>query len=253
MSCYFDSIGLVLIEKDKPTENGVLFTTEYWLSEYIKKGYLTADDQLNIRNIVNRVDNIIWFDPNPIDNNNPSVHFSHDNMTGLYILYYLLKDKSYMFLPTVVWNNTKALEDNSPWYRKLRYALGLNNRWLRHTEIIFYSIMKEKKWSYCLSWVLGLSSLFTCLGTQRKTSGKCLWWLRLRTMMIHPNKFIQFNGALFSCMCEMMLSIAHGKIPWVDIFTRYITTNGEKDNLNNPILKNMREIYVYDSTNSITH
>lgn len=207
---FFDKYNLLHVEPNQFSENGVLFNSEYsLLSHLIGKKYNSIYLPIINRNT--------WFDPNPSDNNDENCHFSHDNMTGLYTLY-KLQGLDCNELPTIKWNE---------------------GHWLHPRDIIYYSILKEKKWTYLLVLLLGLFSCITCLKTRQITSGKCLWWLRWHTMKyLHSSKFIRFSAHCMLKLNEHMLRKEHGEEVWKDIFSIYFK------NPEHPINKLMEKSYA---------
>lgn len=217
---FWDNEGLLHVEPNQDSENGILFATEFHLSEKLLGNKL---DSAKISIAINRTERIGWFDPLPSGDNQPWCHFSHDNMTALYCLRFL-HGYSVQRLPIIEWNNNKDLE-------------RINNYWLHPRDILFYLIMKEKKWSYIGIILLGIMSLITCSAKRERTSGKCLWWMRLNILSLHSSNLVRTISKYILTVITKLLQKEHGKNPWIDIFNIYFR------NPDHPVRLNIGRLY----------
>ena len=216
---YFDENSLLHVKRGEYSENGVLFTAHYqMLSRLLGKVGGTTHDRMGVYRTFgyNEITRKHFFDPNPAHDNDENSHFSHDNLTGLHCYMKTIGDNAINRLPTFRWNN---------------------RNWLHPRDIIFYSIMKEKKWAYLLSLVLVIASVISCVAPRGKTSGKCLWWLRLQTLKLHPNKLLSLIGSSTLKLVENVMSKEHGDKVWIDTFSIYFA---EPDH---PVNELIREYY----------
>jgi hypothetical protein len=126
-------------------------------------------------------------------------HFSHDNMTGLHSLC-VTNDRPDILkkLPTFKWNNR--------W-------------WLHPRDHAFYSLIKRKL--ICLLplsvLVLFLTSLHSFAQPKERTSGKCMWFLRIRTLKLMYTSRISRH--LLDSWERLGLKLA--KATWSEIFQIY--------------------------------
>lgn len=162
---YFNDYGLLNLIRNEPTENGILFLA-YYLKLKKLNHRLSANDQgLALRAINNT---IYWqwervedfYQANPPDK---GLHFSRDNMYGLYFLH-TIAGWSTWDLPNLKWNDRY-------WYHPNGWAvfLGLKSIFFR---VIFFPLVvimisfskasREYKW-----WKK----------KENHTSGALLWWL----------------------------------------------------------------------------
>ena len=202
---FWDENNLLHVKKGEYTENGVLFT-----AHYIMLQKLLGQEWFD--RLPKKVIKPNFFDPNPSDDNVDDVHFSHDNMTGMYSMI-----GGGFSLPIYRWNKR--------W-------------WLHPRDTIFYSIMHENKLFYIFLPVIALMAWISCRKERKDTSGKCLWWLRLQTMKNHKSKLVSIFGSKLLASMGNLIQKEHGWInPWVDVFSIYFK---EKDH---PINIKMREFY----------
>jgi hypothetical protein len=194
---YKDKYGLMHPIKGQFSENGILHLAEYALTLRLITGKPVGNPKfLNavIATIVDHVDFKV-FDPNPSDNNDEYAHFSHDNMTGLYCLMYLLSFPL-KNLPTFKWNH---------------------RRWLHPRDILFYSIMKNPVLKFLIP-LLAIPVYFSCIAKRNRTSGKCLWFLRLNILNLKYNNFATRSLLKLS---EVLMKDLHGSRPYKDSFDVY--------------------------------
>ena len=200
---FFDKFGLLHTHRGVYSENGPLFTAHYlMLNTMLKTGkYGSLKPIIAIRERT-------WFNPNPSHDNDENCHFSHDNMTGLYSMCATLGvDYS---LPTMKWNN--------------RY-------WLHPRDTIYYNILKGRKLFYLGLPLLYIMARISCSAPEGETSGKCMWWLRLNTlieMKIHRSKILQAFGRY---------TLKKVNEDWSDVFSIYFAVE------DHPLHKLMEELY----------
>jgi len=217
---FFDSQGYLHHTTALESENGILFAAEFYLLTFLLKNDLKGA-WVPVGNCLKYSPNGFWYDPNPSHKNNHNAHFSHDNMTGLYVLCFLLgfkNSKILKTLPTLKWNN--------------RY-------WLHPRDIIFYSILKEKKWSYIGMPLLFIMSLISCLRKPANTSGKILWWIRIQTLRMHPSNLIKSIANKMLLIMEFCLTLNHGSAPMKSVFKTYFTVT------HHPIRRLIFEYYKF--------
>jgi len=218
---WFDLNNLLHVRQGEYSENGPLFTAEYWLTRLLNDGYLSDASKSAISLSILQICEDGWYNPQPNDNNEPDCHFSHDNMTGLYALC-KLADISVADLPVLKWNNR--------W-------------WLHPRDIVFYTLMKEGKWLDLLLLplfgVLLLAALHSCSTIRGRTSGKMLWWTRWNILMLHKSKRISTLSRLSWYVCEKLLKIRHGDKPMIDVVSIYFKEEGH------PVREGIRRIYGY--------
>ena len=228
---YWDEYGLLHTQRGVMTENGVLFAAYYWMLnyKYDPLGYYDGFVGTSLREcLLSNVKVGFWFDPNPSDPNNSShTHFSHDNMTGLYCLHYLhyRKPQSELrFIPILKWNHE--------W-------------WLHPRDVVFYSIMKKRRWAYLLLPLLLIMSIISCIRDVSETSGKCLWWLRWSALELHQSRVVRKFAKYALSINELILRPKYGEHPWAQIFDYYFSNAGNYDNADHPIRVQWKK-YVLD-------
>ena len=199
------------VRKNEVSENGPLFTAEYHMIQHL----LGKSPDKN-RLISAIVDTGTKEDPETYLSHTRATtnHFSHDNMTGLYVLL-LMAGMSVKGMPISKWNDR--------W-------------WLHPRDLIFYSLMQEKKWSLVLLPLLYLVSIVSCSSERSRTSGKMLWWLRLHVLEMRG--FRSSRGIIKLCESVMRLR-GHGKNPWLDAAKIYFPSD-------HPIVTGMEELYGRD-------
>lgn len=211
---WFDVCDLLHVRRGEFSENGPLFTAEYRLLKHI-----LGKNNYKVGLIAKDVTKDGWFDPSPgsLDNNGPTVHFSHDNMTGLYTLY-ALAGLSNEDLPILRWNHR--------W-------------WLHPRDIAFYSIMKENIWSKLLLvpflLLLLVSSLVSCSRHRGITSGKMLWWTRWNTLMLHKSRIVRACAKIGFKLATALITMKNDS--WVGVSAIYFKE------VDHPVNVLMRELY----------
>ena len=193
VSSFFDKYGLLHVQPNEPSENGILFLAEHVLLSH----RLGVGPELELNEILTAMDLTEWSEGNfqaliP----EQGKHFSHDNMTGLQCLEYF-----YMGMG----------DFHAKW----------NDRWWLHPrDLIFYGLLAKHRWAKVLSPLLLLFAYVSVRRERAITSGKCLWFLRFATLEsgsgIH-NKI----GYLGMKMCEKVMKKYHGDKPWADVFQIY--------------------------------
>lgn len=206
---FWDEYGLLHVEPNIPSENGILFASEYWALEAIH-GHPIYEADLALRSTV--------VDKNTFQANPPEQgeHFSHDNMTGYKCLHYNLYQNDGL---------TPILKWNGRW-------------WLHPRDILFYTILRlEGLCGFVLSLLLLPFLLSSLMRTRQNTSSKCLWFLRLTTMSMSQCPWLSSIATVYILLSNVILSFRHGSEPWIDIFRIYFR------NPNHPIHEQVREIY----------
>lgn len=198
---YIDRYGLIHAKKGEFSENGPLFAAEYWICRKMLNPMESSTTPARILRSVIKNTGEVWFDPNPSDQNDPHCHFSHDNMTGIYALSVAYKPDELDNLPVSKWNHRS---------------------WLHPRDLMYYNLMKDKNQLFLLSLpILLVMALVSCVKPRGKTSGKCLWFLRLLTMKLHKNLIIKLFGTISFKIISFVLKKEHGKKPFVDVFKIY--------------------------------
>ena len=205
---FFDTNNMLHVRQGEYSENGPLFTAEYWLARLLKDGKL-SDASINaIELSILQIIEDGWFNPQPDDDNDENCHFSHDNMTGLYTLCKLIK-MDCNTLPILKWNNR--------W-------------WLHPRDLAFYSIMKgnlcSKLFLLPLLALLLVMALHSCLKSQGITSGKMMWWLRWKILSLHTSAIVSKISKISWWICEKILERTHGKNPMSEISAIYFKEEG---------------------------
>jgi len=205
---FFDTNNMLHVRQGEYSENGPLFTAEYWLARLLKDGKL-SDASINaIELSILQIIEDGWFNPQPDDDNDENCHFSHDNMTGLYTLCKLIKMDC---------NNLPILKWNNRW-------------WLHPRDLAFYSIMKEnlcsKLFSLPLLALLLVMALHSCSKSQGITSGKMMWWVRWKILSLHTSVIVSKISKISWWICEKILERTHGKNPMSEISAIYFKEEG---------------------------
>lgn len=225
---WFDKYDLLHVRQGEYSENGPLFLAEYWLLRKLLGEsfwiYETTFIGINKTTILigehGDAKEVKWFDPNPTDDNIPTVHFSHDNMTGLYVLTSLtnISNRGLSDLPVLRWN--------SRW-------------WLHPRDIAFYSIMKENIWSKLLLvpflLLLLVSSLVSCSRHRGITSGKMLWWTRWNALMLHKSRIVRACAKIGFKLATALITMKNDS--WAGVSAIYFKE------VDHPVNELMRELY----------
>jgi hypothetical protein len=203
---YWDSKHLLHANAGKPSENGPLFTAEYYLFKSLGAG-LSPDDYLFGKHALNSIlrteNGHSWFDPNPVDANEPSVRFSHDNMLGMYVLTHLFGSISDLDkLPLIKLNNRY-------WYHPVNLGVNL-------------LIKGEVLWGLLFCPLVLFASLLSLSKPRYVTSGKCMWLVRALMFTLSESSVIRSLGYLLLNLSDIMLKKEHGEDrPWEDVFAIY--------------------------------
>lgn len=134
------------------------------------------------------------------------MHFSHDNMTGLYIARELGFHN--MELPIIRWDTSKP----DKYSRKY---------WLHPRDIIFYNLLKGNLLGFLLAPILFLIAIHSLLAERGKTSGKCMWFSRFGCLSLSDNGFKAFIGNVGLSISNLLLRREHGSQPFKDVFSIY--------------------------------
>lgn len=168
------------------SENGPLFTAHVNLFTPTKPYFRALMNQYNFR----------YYFANGLSANR---HFSHDNMTGLYSL--------------CITNNMHSLLQKLP-------IMKWNDRWWLHPrDISFYNLIKRKNlWALPLFvLVLFLASVHSFVQPKERTSGKCMWFNRIRTL----RKVYTSRISLGMLTLWERLGLKLAKASWSEIFQIY--------------------------------
>jgi hypothetical protein len=240
---FFDSKGLLHVEKGVFSENGVLFAAEYWIFfKNIKEPYLSSFFQRETEKIIAGVYNYDsekekhWFDPNPSHNNDINSHYSHDNMTGLYCLGYFTESFEIKQLPIIKWNCVKPSKQQK-WYYKIQKKLFGNYLWFHPRDFLFYLTLKNNILGYLGLPLLFLISFFSAFAPKNITSGKCKWLLAYLTLNNHTNKMVRAFSKLCLSLFSKTLKKEHGSQPFIDVFNIYFK------NEEHPIHNQIKKLY----------
>lgn len=153
---YFDSHGLVTMQKSIRVENGILFLA-YWAKLRKLNKALTKDEihiiKDSLRHSIYFEKGKMRFQANPPERGS---HYSRDNMWGLYYLWDLVGWDVYE-LPVYRWNSRQ-------WYHPNGWAMHLYKRGFPYNVLMWPLLQGMKSYS---DW------------TQKpgETSGDLLWWL----------------------------------------------------------------------------
>jgi hypothetical protein len=217
---YWDSDGLLHVHPGEPSENGILFSSEYWMLRLLlekkvsceEKWYdecedhraLLSESKDRIERAIGATEkydekNKLFFDPLPTDKNPSDGHFSHDNMTGLHVMR-LLVDARTKQLPTAYWNK---------------------RMWWHPRDWAFYAMAQAKPFSFLLFPLVALAALTSAFRKREITSGKMLLWLRLNALQLNKSFIVSRLARLTFNICERIMRKAHGKVPWLDISSIY--------------------------------
>ena len=206
---FWDDYGLLHVQPNEPSENGILFASEYYVLEKIHNHPIYEGDKALRNTRINEV----TFQANPPEQGN---HFSHDNMTGYKCLTYNMYGSDGL-TPILKWND--------------RF-------WLHPRDIIFYLILRlEGLCGFLLLLSLLPFLLFSLMKRRQVTSGKCLWFLRLTTLSLSHDPWLSTLADLYLVLTTLILSVAHGNEPWIDVFSIYFK------NPDHPIRSQIEEIY----------
>lgn len=133
-------------------------------------------------------------------------HFSHDNMTGLYIAKELGLHN--MDLPIIRWDSKKE----GKYDRKY---------WLHPRDVIFYGLLSNKFWGYLLAPLLILFSIDTYTKPYEETSGKCLWFARFGVLSLSDNLFKRSLGKIGLVLGLKLMRHDHGDEAFQNAFGYY--------------------------------
>ena len=213
MSTFWDEYGLLHVQPNEPSENGILFASEYYVLERVHNHPIYEGDKALRNSSLHSEDSEVLYGANPPEYGG---HFSHDNMTGFKCLHYNLYGTD---------GHTPILKWNDRW-------------WLHPRDIIFYLILRlEGLCGFLLLLLLLPFLLFSLMKRREITSGKCLWFLRLTTLSMSQCPWLSSVATVYILLSNLILSVAHGSEPWDDIFSIYFK------NPMHPIREGIREIY----------
>ena len=209
MSTFWDEYGLLHVQPNEPSENGILFASEYWALERVHNHPIFEGDKALRSTVVNEN----TFQANPPEQGG---HFSHDNMTGYKCLHYNIYGTDGL-TPILKWND--------------RF-------WLHPRDILFYlSLRMEGLFGFVFVLLLLPFLLVSLMRRREITSGKCLWFLRLTTLSMSQCPWLSSVATVYILLSNLILSVAHGNEPWQDIFRIYFK------NPNHPIHEQIEELY----------
>jgi hypothetical protein len=205
VSDFFDEFGLLHVEPNQDSENGILFAA-HWYTLRVIRGVVKPfywDAIQEVATYTEEGDRL--FNANP---KNDVSRFSHDNMTGLYCLlfqfgYWKWVDK----LPVIKWNCNRR---NPP---------TMEGYWLHPRDILFYLSLKFPYTLGTILFPLLLPFLLVSIMARREvTSGKCLWFTRLSSVS-NTKTSIGFIAAAMLGLATFVLSMKGEN--WKDIFAFY--------------------------------
>ena len=243
-----DEFGLIHVEEEQASENGVLFAAEYYLARYLS-GTMDLDDYQSaikaVESTIMKTEEGLWYNPNPADPNDAYSHMSNDNISGLYSIMVLL-NFSIDNMPVLKWNCVKKKNQHKLYYRLQKKLFG-NYLWLHPRDVAFYSVLKygERKWMYLLLPFVFLflvgSSLVSASSSRNKTSGKMLWWLRISVL---KERFKKCNkvSILLEKWQQLILTVlkkSHGDKPYIDISRIYFKQQYQ------PTRKSIEKLYEH--------
>lgn len=205
---WFDEVDLMHLNRNPDmgnSENGPLFTAEFhtlYAKVYGKKHSLLS-------NSINAVN------PNPgiyKPSGNGGEHFSHDNMSGLYCMWYLYSGKC-----------PKHLAITTKYVKHPRDILFFLYAKMAHKTNIFYKFLQ-----HMLLIIPAIAMIVSCYQTYKvrngnkilKTDGKLLTWLRCET----------FGLTKTLAVCEWILKKRNIWYNWSHIFIYYFKTEGHPNN-----------------------
>ena len=205
MSNFFDEFGLLHVEPNEDSENGILFAA-HWYTLQVIRGVVKPiywDAVQEIATYTEEGDRL--FNANP---ENPVSRFSHDNMTGLYCLLYQFGYWKWIEkLPTVRWNNNRR---NPP---------TMMGNWVHPRDLIFYTCLKYPNTLGTLLFPFLMPFiLVSIMANKTVTSGKCLWFLRLSSVS-NVDNILGKIAAVMLGITTFILSLKGEN--WKDIFAFY--------------------------------
>lgn len=153
------------------------------------------------------------------------LHFSLDNMTGLYLSREL--DHHDMELPICRWDTTK------PGKYERKY-------WLHPRELILFSMLSGGLPSvigYLLSPLLLLIAAVSFSSERGRTSGKMLWLSRFGCLSVSDNLYKRLFGKLGLVLGHAIMKSDHGDKPFLDAAEIYFQNEGH------PIREELEEWY----------
>ena len=204
-----DEYGLIHLSPDpSPTdsENSPLFTAHYYSYHSPINETMDYDEEAHegdLREAIASIDRRSWFAPSgnwveelrdQVIGGNPYPHMSHDNMTGLYCLYWLRDGKIPSHLPVLKWNDR--------WWLHVRDLCFYSFAHIAHKGGFLWNALK-----HLLLIFPSISMMVSCMRQPTETSGKCLTFLRCHTFGLKKT----FK------LCSMILT----NKSWFDVFRYY--------------------------------
>jgi hypothetical protein len=167
ISDYVDEYGLIHCDKLIVSENGPLFTSEYYILQSMIRPLIAAEKVAIGKTLVAiyNWDKMKWKDRGGEAGN----HFSLDNMLGVYAL--------------------GKLSDRQPWniHSGLEYQPTEPHRFYHPKEIGTFAIVEGKWWGWLLFPLMLAQWVWSLTTPKGETSGKILWfvrwWLVSKSMM----------------------------------------------------------------------
>ena len=145
------------------------------------------------------------------------LRFSHDNMTGMYIGYFL-RGADVKQLPIIKWKSKKEGKYD-------------RNYWLHPRDIITYLIFRGNYLGYLLAPLLLLFAALSFTKEKGNTSGKCKYFYVFGALLSKGNKAQRKIGILGMTLGEILCEKEHGKNPFIDIFSIYFKDTGYPNNI----------------------
>lgn len=206
---FWDQYGLLHVQPNVPSENGILFASEYYALEKMHNHPIWEADKALLSTQIDRN----TYQANPPDRGS---HFSHDNMLGYKCLYY----------------NAYGSDGQTP-------ILKWNDKyWLHPRDILFHLVLRmEGLCGFLLLLLLLPFLLYSLMSAKGVTSGKCKWLLRLITLNMSDCPWLSSLSTVYILLSNLILSFSYGNEPWIGVFRIYFT------NPNHPIHEQIREIY----------
>lgn len=185
---WFDKNGLLHVNPGEDSDNGILFTVEYYLLRLIRNEFI--DEYLENYNeqvkLHQKALGEYWQRPGSTEN--PG---SHDNATAIACFSYLFNQPHHI-------------------------TLKMTAQFLNPRDFIFYNFLKGKFWAKLAMPYVLLSHYVTSKKPREETSGKCLLFVRY-ACTVGKSKIMAKSWPII----ERNLMKIHGKRYWGDIFRIY--------------------------------
>ena len=226
---YFDQYDLLHLtdepgfEDPEQTENAPMFTAEYMTAKVVAGEEIDISPRYDLLRLSEDK-----FRTTPVTQDEEDTRFSHDSMTGLYC-YRIINDLPVDDLPVFKWNG---------------------RIWMHPRDWIFYGLCRGSLMALLASPLLLPMVVHTFFKNKNDTSGKRLWFLRIKTLLLKKNNLLI---KLLDKTIESMIYLKHdeeriyndGKARrgFPDVFAYYFSARNSRNNLDHPIVQLIDLIY----------